>query len=220
MLATDTHCFLDNPLTAEAGRSLHLYQELSAMIEVEYKYVVKSIESLQADLNRLNAQFLEKVQQDDIYFNHVHDNFKQKDIALRLRECRSTTGSMAWLTYKGPNQDAVGKIREEHEVRLSDDGAAETLQKIFAGVGFQPVAPVRKTRDRYQLTVADSLVEFCLDQVEGLGAFAEIEILVPDQSQVDQAKAAIKKLSDQLGLSKPIRKSYLDLLLKKQTHSR
>ena len=190
------------------------------MIEVEYKYAVESIESLKTDLRRLNAKFVETVQQNDLYFNHARDDFKQKDIALRLRECRRPAGRVTWLTYKGPNQDAIGKIREEHEIRLAEDGAAEILQKIFAGVGFQPVAPVRKTRDRYQLTVADSPVEFCLDRVEGLGAFAEIEILVPNQSQVDEAKAAIKKLSDQLGLSKPIRMSYLDLLLKKQTHSR
>ena len=183
------------------------------MIEVEYKYSVELIESLQAKLKRLNAQFVETVQQDDIYFNHARDDFKQKDIALRLRECRRETGLEAWLTYKGPNQDAVGKIREEHEIRLTEAGAAETLQKIFAGVGFHPVAPVRKTRDRYQLSVAGADVEFCLDHVEGLGAFAEIEILVKEQSQIDQAKAVIEKLAERLNLSQPIRTSYLDLLM-------
>ena len=56
-------------------------------------------------------------------------------------------------------------------------------------------------------------VEFCLDEVDGLGSFAEIEILVKEQSQVAQAKATITKLAQQFSLSQPIRTSYLDLLL-------
>lgn len=183
------------------------------MIEVEYKYAVDSLETLQADLKRLNAQFVETVHQEDLYFNHARDNFKEKDIAFRVRRCNLKSGSVAWLTYKGPNQDAVGKIRDEHEVRLENWEAADTLQKILAGVGFQPVAPVRKTRERWHLIVSGANVELCLDKVEGLGAFAEIEMLAEDQVQVELAKETIQDLSDQLGLSQPIRTSYLDLLL-------
>jgi adenylate cyclase class 2 len=183
------------------------------MIEVEYKYAVESVDSLQTMLEQLNAQFVETVRQEDIYFNHRHDNFKQKDIAFRVRQSSRSSGSITWLTYKGPNQDDVGKIREEHEVRLSENETAETLQKILAGVGFQAVSPVRKTRDRYRLTVEGTAVEFCLDQVEGLGAFAEIEVVVEQQVQVASAKKVIQLLANQFGLTQAIRTSYLDLLL-------
>lgn len=183
------------------------------MIEVEYKYAVESIETVKAELERLNATFVETVHQEDVYFDHFHDNFKEKDIAFRIRNCQQPSGSVAWLTYKGPNQDPVGKIREEHEIRLENESDSETLKKILTGVGFQPVVPVRKERGRYRLEADGFSVEFCLDQVEGLGAFAEIEILVKEQSQVEQAKATITKLAQQFALSQPIRTSYLDLLL-------
>ena len=38
------------------------------MIEVEYKYAVSSVKTLQADLQRINAKFIETVHQEDLYF--------------------------------------------------------------------------------------------------------------------------------------------------------
>jgi adenylate cyclase class 2 len=178
------------------------------MIEVEYKYAVNSLKTLQSDLERLNAEFIETVHQEDLYFDHFLDDFRQKDIAFRVRK----SGSASWLTYKGPNQDAVGKIREEHEVKLENAQAADVMQKILVGSGFRSLAPVRKSRERYCLMVDNAKVEFCLDQVEGLGAFAEIELVVKDQSAVATAKEQIQTIATQLGLSDPIRTSYLDLL--------
>ena len=179
------------------------------MIEVEYKYAVNSVETLQSDLDRLNASFIETVHQEDLYFDHFLDDFRKKDIAFRVRK----SGSVSWLTFKGPNQDAVGKIRDEHEVQLENVQAADVMQKILVGAGFEPVTPVRKSRSRYSLVVDGVKVEFCLDQVEGLGAFAEIEQVVEDQAAVAGAKERIETISKQLGLSDPIRTSYLDLLL-------
>lgn len=179
------------------------------MIEVEYKYAVNSVETLQSELERLNAKFIESVHQEDLYFDHFLDDFREKDIAFRIRK----SGAASWLTYKGPNQDAVGKIRDEHEVQLENAQAADIMRKILVGAGFRALAPVRKIRRRYQLVVDSSQVEFCLDQVEGLGAFVEIELVVKDQAAVVKAKDSILALSQQLGLSQPIRTSYLDLLL-------
>ena len=179
------------------------------MIEVEYKYAVTSVEALQADLERLNARFIETVHQEDLYFDHFLDDFRKKDIAFRVR----TSGSESWVTFKGPNQDAVGKIRDEHEVKLENPQSAQVMQKILVGAGFRPLTPVRKSRQRYQLTVDGENVEFCLDQVEGLGSFAEIELVVKDRADVAEAKQRILTISEQLGLSQPIRTSYLDLLL-------
>ena len=179
------------------------------MIEVEYKYAVNSLETLQSELDRLNAKFIETVHQEDFYFDHLLDDFRKKDVAFRIRK----SGSVAWLTYKGPNQDAVGKIRDEHEVQLENAGAADVMQKILVGVGFRAVTPVRKSRKRFSLLVDTTKVEVCLDEVEGLGTFAEIELIVKDEAAVAKAKETIQTISDQLGLSDPIRTSYLDLLL-------
>ena len=66
------------------------------MIEVEYKYTVNSLETLQSDLDRLNAEFIETVHQEDLYFDHFLDDFRKKDIAFRIRK----SGSVSWLTYK------------------------------------------------------------------------------------------------------------------------
>jgi adenylate cyclase class 2 len=51
-----------------------------------------------------------------------------------------------------------------------------------------------------------------LDEVEGLGAFVELE-LAADESGLEEAKSRIASLALELGLSDSERRSYLELLL-------
>ena len=55
-------------------------------------------------------------------------------------------------------------------------------------------------------------VEVCLDAVESVGRFVELEILAPSES-LAPAKAVILKMADELGLPAQERRSYLELLL-------
>jgi adenylate cyclase class 2 len=58
-------------------------------------------------------------------------------------------------------------------------------------------------------------VEVCLDEVEGLGKFAELEILAP-ASKLEAARNVLLRLSAELGLTASERRSYLELLLEKK----
>jgi predicted adenylyl cyclase CyaB len=52
-----------------------------------------------------------------------------------------------------------------------------------------------------------------LDQVDGLGCFAEIERIAADEAQVELAKQAIEELESRLGLEKKESRSYLGMIL-------
>jgi adenylate cyclase class IV len=60
-------------------------------------------------------------------------------------------------------------------------------------------------RDGFALTV-------CLDEVEHLGRFAEVEVLAPEE-QVDKARTVLAETAVALGLSELERRSYLGMLL-------
>jgi pantoate--beta-alanine ligase len=73
---------------------------------------------------------------------------------------------------------------------------------------------VHKTRSIYHLTRDDFLVEVCLDDVDGVGRFVELEIQAPEAA-LPRTREALMQLAAELGLSASERRSYLELLLEK-----
>jgi adenylate cyclase class 2 len=64
----------------------------------------------------------------------------------------------------------------------------------------------------YHLTRGGFELEACVDEVERVGSFLELEI-VADESRFEAAKAAVLALAADLGLTDQERRSYLEMLL-------
>ena len=93
-----------------------------------------------------------------------------------------------------------------------EDGAV--CREILRAIGYVPVAPeVRKER---RMLCMDQ-VTACLDRVDGLGDFLELEILVEREEERDAAVGRIEDILGHLGylLSDTTRTSYLSMLQKK-----
>ena len=98
----------------------------------------------------------------------------------------------------------------ELETEVSD---AEVLKSILVHLDFFTVASVMKTRkylNRGRFTA-------CLDQVEGLGAFLELEVIAEQESE---RKKILSKMEDLLAIlgyhmSDTVQTSYLSMLQKK-----
>ena len=115
------------------------------------------------------------------------------------------------MTYKGPKMDAVSMTRKEFEMQIDD---AKVGKDILVSLGYVKMYPVVKIRQYY----SQNQVTVCLDQVEGLGDFLELEIIV---SQADEKKKALDILASTLeGLGftdkDTIRTSYLSMLQKER----
>lgn len=180
------------------------------MYEVEAK-VPADLERVRDRLDDLEADDLSSVVQEDTYYDAPHRSFPETDEALRLREerrSRSETGDhVVRVTYKGPLVDDASKTREEVET-VVDDGAA--MDAILRRLGFNPVATVRKERDRY--AVAGYTVT--LDAVAGVGEFVEVEAEA-DEETLESVRDGAFDVLERLGLDPDaqIRLSYLELLL-------
>lgn len=208
-------------------------------IEVEQKYRVASHAPTVAALGAWDVALGEAVELVDTYYRHPQRDFAQTDEAFRLR----FVGEQNFMTYKGPKLDAETKTRHEEEVRFADGPEArQSCEEIICHLGFEPVATVTKHRITCELERDGFDVEIVLDQVEGLGPFVEIEIVIPtnvsrdaerpnvsrdadrsaaervptervDLQQVEAAKKVLADLANELSLSEVIRQSYLELLL-------
>lgn len=183
------------------------------MLEVEMKFPAANVAALLPQLTALGAQAHGTRIEVDHYFNAPDRDFAQTDEALRLR----CIDQQNILTYKGPKLDALTKTRTEIEVPLATGlHAADVARAFLTSLGYRPTATVRKHRQTYGLSFQGFHLEVCLDQVDEVGTYIELEIVAP-QEQLDAARQAVQALSQQLSLSGTERRSYLQLLLEQRT---
>ncbi len=173
------------------------------MLEVEIKAYCDDPGSLRARIESLGGVLEGSLIEEDAYFNHPSRDFAETDEALRIRR----TPEAAAVTYKGPKIGTRSKTRYENEVTIGD---ADAFAEVLVRLGFRPVRTVRKRRELYVLEGAN----ICLDGVEGLGDFVEIEILSEDR---EKAEKKLFDLAGRLGVARFERRSYLELLLEKES---
>jgi adenylate cyclase class 2 len=179
------------------------------MLEVEMKFPVADFAPLERTLAAWGTKPAVERCDADHYFNAPDRDFAQTDEALRIRRI----GSSNFVTYKGPKRDPLTKTRTEIEVSLAEgDEPAEDFARLLTHLGYRAVAVVRKRRRIYHLERDGFAVEVCLDEVEEVGRFAELEIVAPEE-QFPAARELLLHLARELGLTASERRSYLEMLL-------
>lgn len=175
------------------------------MLEVEAKFAVRDPEGVRARLRQQGVRVERKRRERDVYYNAPDRDFGETDEALRVRY----DDAGVTMTYKGP-KIRVGSAKAREELNL-DVSSGEILEAILSRAGFRRTAVVTKVREFYEVGGAT----VTLDDVEGLGTFAEIEILT-DENKEDAADR-IGAIAKELGVDgPPIYTSYLEMLLSKQ----
>jgi adenylate cyclase class 2 len=179
------------------------------MIEVEMKFSSAGFDQLETRLRQWCAREEHVRNEVDHYFNPPDRDFGVTDEAFRLRRA----GPINSIAYKGPKHDHQTKTRTEIEVALAPgDDAAESFVQLVKHLGYGIVGVVHKRRRVYSLEREGLSIEVCLDEVQGLGRFVELEVIAPAEL-VDKARDLLLRLAPELGLGASERRSYLELLL-------
>lgn len=180
--------------------------------EVEQKHRIGDVAEFVARLTARGVSLGAAIEQADQYFAHPCRDFSQTDEALRIR----TGGGKSFVTYKGPRLDTTTKTRRELELPLeSNDTDGSRFAELLTALGFTPVAVVRKKRRPFQLENAGRCIEGTIDDVESVGTFVELELLV-DEASLEEAKRLVAGLAVELNLGPSERRSYLEMLLGKE----
>ena len=174
------------------------------MIEVEIKLPLFRRSVTERTLTAFGFKPGNLVKESDFYFTSDFHDFMKTDDNFNTRETAS------FLTYKGAKLDTVSTTRKELETRIDD---AETTREILISLGYKRLYPVTKLRQYYH----KGMMTACVDQVEGLGSFLELEILVNTLEEKENALQSIEALLLDMGssLRETTRKSYLAMLLSK-----
>ncbi len=180
--------------------------------EVEQKFPVADSRNLEKLLLETGAVISAPQTEADLYFAHPCRDFRQTDEALRIRR----KGEKNYVCHKGPKIDPTTKTRREIDLPVPPGGeTAANWQALFEALGFQPVAEVRKCRRKAKIVWQGREVEGSLDEVEGVGTYFELELVVEAEG-IEAAKACIGSLAERLDLHESERRSYLELLFQKE----
>ncbi len=181
-------------------------------IEVESKYRVADLDALAARLAALGAEPGPAIDQVDRYLAHPARDFRRTGEAFRIRR----VGPSNRVTYKGPRRWGPTKTREEIEIPFAEGAESlEALGRLLDVLGFPPVAEIRKHRRPFRLVWEGRASEVVLDEVAGLGTFAEVEVIAGSEADVDGSQAAVLSLARRLGLEEVEARSYLRMHLER-----
>lgn len=169
------------------------------MLEIEIKAWCDNRNEVINRIVSLGGVMFKRVRERDIYYSHPCRDFAETDEALRIRIEDNTYT----LTYKGPKLGKRSKSRFEEEVLFNELSA---MKSILNEIGFVEVDNVVKVRDIYIL----NNVEICVDRVDGVGDFVELEKMGGDRESTESELFA---LAEELGLKRFERRSYLELKL-------
>lgn len=174
------------------------------MIEIEVKVRAEHAR-VRPFLENLGAEKVKVEEQSDAYFAAPHRDFAKTDEAIRIR----SLDGKSILTYKGPKLDAVSKSRKEFETFVEEG----PMVQILHALGFSEAGAVRKVREVFRVEE----ITVCLDTVEGLGEFLEVEIVAGDESELEVSRAKLFEFLGRFGVGKAdsIRTSYLEMVLEK-----
>lgn len=184
------------------------------MIEVEIKLPISEADTIRGKLLGLGFREIGWLQEHDVYFDDAWNSVRRNGEALRVRETRDCrTGRVsAQLNFKGKKLDAATMTRQELETGVED---GDTCRELLQAIGYFPAVPqVRKERRMFK----KDEVTACLDRVQGLGDFLELEILAAREEEKDAALRKIEGILQRLGyrISDTVQTSYLSMLQKIQ----
>ena len=192
-----------------------IIQFMNLEVEIKTKLDGSEISKILSFLYDRGAVLLEETIEEDHYFNSPADDFRETDEALRLRKIRPTgelidrdLGRLL-LTYKGPKIRLDSKTRREINIDL-DMNQGDSLMELFRSLGFRESGKVIKTRRE----ISYEGFVICLDRVEGLGNFMEIEKVISEFKLVDETVDEMKSLITGLAEKEWIRESYLEMCMK------
>ena len=179
------------------------------MIEVELKIFVKNITKLEEKILQKGFTKGNSMKESDYYLDDESGSIRNNDQALRVRCSQDLNSGVVTntITYKGPKLDTISMTRKELEMHTDH---LETGIEIFSSLGYKKIYPVIKRREYFH----KNNISACIDQVEHLGNFFELEIIVENESEKNEALEQLLNLLGELGYQKDdiITRSYLSML--------
>ncbi len=165
------------------------------MREIEIKARANDVPSIIAAITRQGGVVSDPITHHDRVYGlpGVPGASENSEPWLRIRDETKDGATKCYFTLKKSVTNQLDSI--EHETLVAD---AEELVKIIQHINFVPYSDLTKTRRKAQL----GDIEVCLDRLEGLGDFIELEKLTSEEADYGEVAQELWVLLESFGVSK------------------
>lgn len=155
-------------------------------MEIEVKAKVRNPDALASKLREIGCVLNEPVVQDDCIYNKKGIDLKDHSHGTSVLRIREQKGRIVFTLKKNRSND-LDCI--EKEIEITDKN---TLEEIIELLDYEKTVEVHKKRQRGKY----GDYEICLDEVEGLGFFIEVEKMSDEDGEKvqDELFNFLKKL--------------------------
>lgn len=158
--------------------------------EVEVKYQVGELGAVEAALQSHGITLGPPVRQDDQAYAPAGWEYGQDKIGVPFARLRTVAGRHV-LTVKRPAENPLSCDEVETVV-----GNRAEMHELLLVMGFYPT--VRIVKVRRSAAAADMTV--CVDEVDGLGCFLEVERMIPPDLSADVVQGELAAFVVSLGV--------------------
>lgn len=148
------------------------------MYEVEMKYFLgNNVEPIIEIINKYKWFKIDEIYQKDKYYTSKYKDFIESEECLRIR----TTNSYVELTWKPPTSKEMNEKGQywKEELDIDIKSIHEKVEKLLLVLDFIEYVEVEKRRLKFRI---NDFSIICLDKIEGLGWFIEIETMHDDEN--------------------------------------
>ena len=164
------------------------------MREIEIKLRAKNLDAIEQQFRKKDWVFYEPIFQHDVVYSSVkntkpYDQIEEEGyIAIRIRYQNNT----ATLTLKKQLSSEMDNLEYESKIENPKD-----VHEMLLALGWKPEVEVKKMRKKSKM----GEYELCLDRVENLGDYLEIEKLTDDNVDPVKVVAELYGILEPFGLS-------------------
>ncbi|KKW15608.1 MAG: Adenylyl cyclase CyaB [Parcubacteria group bacterium GW2011_GWA2_50_10b] len=164
------------------------------MREIEIKLRANNLKEVESKLAEKGCVLSEPISQHDVVYSlkgsrNEFQSAQEGDIVIRIRYLKDS----AELTLKQQRSNESDNIECETEVV-----DPKQIHHMLELLGWYPAVEVKKIRRKGKL----GLYEICLDEVERLGTFIELEKLTDENIDAEEVRQELFKELESLGLSR------------------
>ncbi len=163
------------------------------MREVEIKIKVENLEELEKKLIAKGLTISKEVFQHDVVYSRNNESVASKSkeghTVIRIRK----QDRVSTLTLKYQKSGELDCLEYESVVENPDQ-----VHEMLRILGWNPEIEVKKLRKKGKL----GEYEICLDKVEGLGTFVELEKLAADDIDPEPVREELFNVLESFGLSR------------------
>ncbi len=160
------------------------------MREVEVKFSVTDLEALLCAIRTTGIHLGEPVYQDDQAFAPIGWAFGDSKLGVSFLRLRTVEGRH-WFALKQPDANAQDCL--EYETEVAD---RQQMHEAILRMGYWATVRVAKSRR----TGRRGEVSLCLDELEGVGTFLELERMVSDEEPAAAVQDELAAFVASLGI--------------------